>query len=89
MSWVDWLKLDSINSVAPKITQPFLMVHSDKSALPDNARRFYGLVKAPKEIYWTTGQHSNFYDHEKEVSDAVQAVTAHFKKTLAANAKRV
>ncbi len=40
MSWVNWLNLDSINSVAPKITQPFLMVHSDKSALPDNARRF-------------------------------------------------
>lgn len=89
MSWVDWLNLDSINQVAPKITQPILMIHSDESALPDNVRRFYGLVKAPKQMYWTKGRHLNFYDRDKEVSDAVQALTGHFQNTLAANAKTV
>lgn len=88
MAWVDWLNLDSINTIAPRLTQPLLMVHSDNSALPDNARKFYALVKSPKELYWTTGNHLDFYDKEKEVNDAAQAVVRHFQKTLAANKAR-
>lgn len=82
MSWVDWLNLDSINPIAPRITVPLLMVHSDNSALPANVRKFYGLVKAPKELYWTKGMHLDFYDREPNVTDAVQAVTNHFRNTL-------
>lgn len=82
MAWVDWLNFDSINPVAPKLTQPLLMVHSDNSALPDNARKFYSLVESPKELYWTIGNHLDFYDREKEVGDAVQALVKHFNKTL-------
>lgn len=82
MAWIDWLNLDAINSVAPRLTQPLLMIHSDNSALPDNVRRFYSLVKSPKELYWTTGNHLDFYDREKEVNDAVQALVRHFNKTM-------
>lgn len=84
MSWVDWLNLDAINPVAPRITAPLLMVHSDNSALPNNVRKFYSLVKAPKDLYWTQGRHLDFYDKDKEVNDAVQAVTNHFRNTLVA-----
>lgn len=82
ISWVDWLNLDAIGAVAPHITQPILMVHSDNSALPENVRKFYSLVKSPKELYWTEGFHLDFYDKDKEVGDAAQAVIKHFRKTL-------
>lgn len=88
MAWVDWLNLDAINTVAPRLTQPILMVHSDNSALPDNVRKFYALVKSPKDLYWTVGNHLDFYDREKEVGDAVKALTKHFRDTLTANKAR-
>lgn len=83
MSWVDWLNLDSINAIAPKITAPLLMVHSDDSALPDNVRKFHRLVKAPKDLYWTQGKHLDFYDRDPYVSRAVQALSNHFRNTMA------
>lgn len=82
MSWVDWLNLDAINPIAPKINASLLMVHSDDSALPNNIRKFYSLVKAPKDLYWTQGQHLDFYDRDPYVTKAVQALTNHFQNTL-------
>lgn len=82
MAWVDWLSLDSVEAVSPRVKIPVLMVHSDNSALPGNVKRFYARISAPKELYWTVGNHLDFYDREKEVNDASSAVTKHFQRTL-------
>jgi hypothetical protein len=86
MSWVDWLKLDTVAAPAAKIKAPVLFVHSDNSALPDNVKRLYNSLDSPKELYWTSGNHLDFYDKDKEVNDAVQALTKHFKNTLTGKA---
>jgi uncharacterized protein len=82
MSWVDFLNLDGVNPYAPKIAVPTLMVHSDGSALPDNARKFYSLLSGPKELVWLQGEHTEFYDKDEQVTAAADAVAKHFRKTL-------
>jgi uncharacterized protein len=82
MSWVEWLKMDAVHPYAGKINIPTLMVHSDKSALPANVRTFYGLLAGPKELKWTEGEHTEFYDKDEQVTDAADAVAAHFHRTL-------
>ncbi len=81
MSWPEWLRFDAL-APASKIKTPTLFVHSDRSALPDNVRRFYNNMPGPKDLFWTQGLHSDFYDREPYVTKAVQAVAAHFKDTL-------
>ena len=86
MGWQEWLELNAIDGVAEKITVPTLMVHSDGSALPDNVRRFFNLLKGSKDLYWTEGEHTQFYDQEPFVSKSVEAVAGHFLRTLPATA---
>lgn len=64
------------------ITTPALFVHSDDSALPENLRRLYNDVKGAKELYWSNGEHTEFYDKTEQVNDASQALVKHFKATL-------
>lgn len=64
------------------IATPVLFVHSDGSALPENLRRLYNDVKGPKQLYWSTGEHTEFYDRPEQVADAAQALVKHFKATL-------
>jgi hypothetical protein len=84
MGWQEWLELNTIDGVAENITVPTLMVHSDNSALPDNVRRFYGLLKGPKDLLWTEGEHTQFYDQEPFVNKSADAVAAHFHRSLGA-----
>lgn len=84
MSWPGWLDFDAI-AIAPKLTTPLLMVHSDGSALPDNVRRVYAAAAGPKDLHWTQGNHTEFYDKDAHVTKAADAVATHFKRTLAAN----
>jgi hypothetical protein len=86
MGWQEWLELNAIDGVAEKITVPTLMVHSDSSALPGNVRRFYGLLKGPKELVWTEGEHTQFYDQDPYVPAAVDALRKHFARTLVSTA---
>ncbi|WP_245673084.1 hypothetical protein [Nocardia lijiangensis] len=81
MSWVDWLTFDSI-ALAPKISQPTLLVHSEQAAIPDGARRFHAGLAGPKDIFWTEGGQFDFYDQEPQVTLAVDTVAAHFGRTL-------
>jgi fermentation-respiration switch protein FrsA (DUF1100 family) len=81
MSWQEWQGFDAM-AIAPRITTPTLMVHSNGSALPDNARKFYASLKGEKQLVWTEGQHLDFYDRDPQVSTAVNALVAHFQKTL-------
>lgn len=82
MSWIDWLCVDSVNAVAPKINIPSLFVHSDNAALPDNVKLLHSKLTAPKTLHWTDGNHFDFYDQEKQVDEAVQVVIKHFQATL-------
>lgn len=81
LGWDEWLDFDGVSQGA-NITQPLLMVHSDGSALPDNARRFFALAKGPKQLVWMDGEHTQFYDTEPQITQAANAVAAHFAQTL-------
>jgi len=85
MSWSDWLTYDAL-SAASRITVPTLLIHSDDSAYPDNVRRFHAALPGPKDLFWTQGQHIDFYDRDPWVGTAVTAATAHFTRTLGAPA---
>lgn len=64
------------------ITTPVLFVHSDGSALPENLKRLYNDVTGPKQLYWSKGEHTEFYDKTEQVADASQALIKHFNATL-------
>ncbi|WP_418960786.1 alpha/beta hydrolase [Streptomyces tritici] len=81
MSWADWLTYDAV-ALAPRIDRPTLLVHSEDAAIPEGARRFHAGLAGPKDILWTQGTQFDFYDTEPQVSVAVDAVAAHFGRTL-------
>lgn len=81
MAWPDWLTYDAI-SLAPRITPPTVLVHSEDAAIPDGARRFHAGLAGPKDILWTEGTQFDFYDREPQVTVAVDTVAAHFGRTL-------
>lgn len=85
MGWKEWLEFDAL-SVAPNVRVPTLMVHSDGAALPDNARRFFASLGGPKELYWTEGDHIDFYDEPAHVNRAVRLAAEHLRETLASQA---
>jgi len=81
LSWPEWLGLDGVKA-ASEVEVPTLFVHSDGSALPDSVRRAYAAMKGPKSLFWTEGNHFDFYDQEPQVSRAVNAVVSHFAEHL-------
>ncbi|MHA4844769.1 alpha/beta hydrolase [Flavitalea antarctica] len=81
MSWESWLDFDPIPK-ATTISTPFMMFHSDGCALPDNAKKFYNLLKGEKELVWGDGYHFDYYDQPKQVAAAVEKVSAFFKNQL-------
>jgi dienelactone hydrolase len=83
MSWPGWLDFDAV-ALGARVTAPLLMVHSDGSALPDNARKVYAAARGPKELLWLEGNHTDFYDRTPYVERASDAVAMHFAKTLSA-----
>ncbi|MEU4396576.1 alpha/beta fold hydrolase [Kribbella sp. NPDC023855] len=81
MAWPDWLTYDAI-ALAPQITQPTLLVHSEEAAIPEGALRFHVGLAGPKDILWTQGTQFDFYDAEPQVTLSVDTVAAHFGRTL-------
>ncbi|RVU09789.1 alpha/beta hydrolase [Rhizobium sp. RMa-01] len=81
MAWEPWIDFDPI-SRASRVTAPTLMIHSEGSAFPDQARKVYGLLAGPKELHWAEGAHFDFYDQSGPVGDAADRVAAHFRRTL-------
>lgn len=81
MAWADWLTYDSI-TLAPKITQPTLLVHSEDAAIPDGARRFHAGLAGPRDFLWTQGTQFDFYDAEPQVTISTDTAAAHFGRTL-------
>ncbi|MBP2446958.1 alpha/beta hydrolase [Rhizobium leguminosarum] len=81
MAWEHWIDFDPI-SQASRVTAPTLMIHSEGSAFPDQARKVYGLLAGPKELHWAEGAQFDFYDQGDAVGDAADRVAAHFRATL-------
>lgn len=81
-SWAGWLDFNPVQQAAC-IRTPFLVVHSDGCALPGQAHKFFEQLAAPdKELYWTTGNHFDFYDQPRQVTDAVGRVVPFFQRHL-------
>ena len=81
MAWPGWLDLDAV-ALAPKVTAPALLVHSEDAAIPDGARRFHDGLAGPKEFLWTEGSQFDFYDQSPQVDFASDAAAEHFARTL-------
>ncbi|MCX5535641.1 lysophospholipase [Streptomyces sp. NBC_00006] len=81
MAWSEWLDLDAI-ALAPKVTAPTLLVHSEDAAIPDGARRFYDGLAGERKFLWTEGSQFDFYDQAPQVGLAADAVAEHFARTL-------
>jgi len=81
MSWEKWLGFDPV-SKAPSVTAPALIIHSEKAAFPDQARKIGELLKGPKEIVWESGMHFDFYDDPETVRKTAGLLANHFHKSL-------
>ncbi|OHV19563.1 twin-arginine translocation pathway signal protein [Rhizobium sp. RSm-3] len=81
MAWEHWIDFDPV-SRASRVTAPTLMIHSEGSAFPDQARKVYGLLAGPKDLHWAEGAQFDFYDQGDAVGDAADRVAAHFRATL-------
>lgn len=81
MAWSEWLDLDAI-ALAPRVTVPVLLVHSEDAAIPDGARRFRDRLAGPGSLLWTDGVQFDFYDRAPQVGTAVDAAAEHFARTL-------
>nr|NLR88788.1 alpha/beta hydrolase [Rhizobium sp. P28RR-XV] len=81
MSWANVLDFNSVEK-ASSVKSPTLIVHSDGSAFPDQARKVYDQLAGPKDLYWATGNHFDFYDQAPQVTDAADHVAEHFMATL-------
>lgn len=81
-SWLYWLGFDGL-SAAPAVTAPVLFVHGDQCVLPGNVKDVRGRLGGPAELVWAEGAQTDFYDQPEQVSLAVEAASAHFRKTLA------
>ena len=81
MAWEEWLTFDAL-AAADGIDVPYLMVHGDQMALPDNARSFYDTVSAPKNLAWVDGMQMDYYDQPDLVNSAIERATEHFQHAL-------
>jgi uncharacterized protein len=81
MAWEAMLGFDPV-SKAPRVTAPTLVIHSDGSTFPDQARKVYGLLAGPKELHWALGEHLDFYDQAAQVRVSADRAAAHFRATL-------
>jgi fermentation-respiration switch protein FrsA (DUF1100 family) len=82
-TWSKWLTFDALGE-ASKITTPTMVVHSDESAAPENAKALYEAVQGEKELVWSDGNHYDYYDSPKQMDNAVDNVTRFFRTHLAA-----
>jgi hypothetical protein len=60
-----------------------MVVHSDESAFPDQARKFYEGIKGEKELVWADGNHYDYYDSPAQIDNAVAHVTRFFRTHMA------
>ena len=78
LSWIYWFLFDGMNA-ASRVATPTLVVHSDGCVFPDNVRALYSQLQGPKQMVWTTGTQTDFYDQPEQVTVAVEAANAFMK----------
>ncbi|MDR8413236.1 alpha/beta fold hydrolase [Nonomuraea sp. 3-1Str] len=81
MAWTGWLDFDAV-AIAPRLTAPVLLVHSEDAAIPDGARRFHADLAGSRHFLWTEGTQFDFYDQSPQVGFAADAAAEHFARTL-------
>jgi uncharacterized protein len=81
-SWEPWLTFDA-QTIAPALTKPFAMVHSEAAAIPQGAKLFYQNLSGPKTQLWLDGVGQvDFYDRNGPVERASDFVARHFDTSL-------
>lgn len=78
-----WLEFNPI-AEAPAITTPTMVIHSDESAFPEQAKKLFEGIKGEKELVWADGNHYDYYDSDAQISNAVANVARFFRIHLAA-----
>jgi fermentation-respiration switch protein FrsA (DUF1100 family) len=81
MTWLYWLSFDGL-SAADRVSTPSIFVHSASAVFPDHVKRIHSRLGGPKELAWTEGSQTDFYDQPDVVGNAVVEVRAWFEKTL-------
>jgi uncharacterized protein len=81
MAYDTMLSFDPI-SKASGVKVPAIVVHSDQSAFPDNAKQFHAELKGPKELVWADGNHYDYYDSPPQIENAVKNVSRFFNQHL-------
>ncbi|WP_129666989.1 alpha/beta hydrolase [Phytoactinopolyspora endophytica] len=82
MSWIPWLTFDGLAAARSSVSVPSLFVHSDGCVFPDNIEQVRRGLRGPADVAWGEGGQIDFYDQPAQVEFAVEALDAHFSKTL-------
>lgn len=82
MSREHFLTFD-VQSAAPGISAPMIMVHSQNALSPPWAHAFYDTLQAPKQMEWLDGPNQTaFYDDPILVAQAADLLAEHFHEYL-------
>jgi fermentation-respiration switch protein FrsA (DUF1100 family) len=81
MSWLPFLTFDGLVS-ASAVSVPTLFVHSDDCVFPDSIERLRRDLRGPVDVAWGDGTQMDYYDRPEQIAFAVEAMDAHFAKTL-------
>lgn len=82
MSREHFLPFD-VQSAAPRIDVPVLMLHSENALSPTWARRFYEAISAPKQMQWLEAENQvEFYDRPALVGRASDQLAEHLHPHL-------
>jgi fermentation-respiration switch protein FrsA (DUF1100 family) len=81
LSLGELLNFDPITQAAD-VRVPAMVVHSNYSAFPDQAKRFLAELKGEKELVWANGNHFDYYDSPEQIDTAVQNITRYFNAHL-------
>lgn len=81
-SYAHVLTWDAIGA-APSVSAPVLIVHSEKAALPELARRAIAEVRGPTRDLWLDSRnHVDFYDRAELIAPAADAMADHFRSVV-------
>jgi uncharacterized protein len=73
----------NVQTAAPRLGVPMLMVHSENALSPAWARKFFANISSPKSELWLKARsQTDFYDSPELVSKAVDALAQHFHAHL-------
>jgi len=86
ISWSYWFTFDGLRA-ADHVTTPTLFVHSDGCVFPDNVRTIHARLRGPKQLVWSEGAQTDFYDQSAQVTVAVDAADAFLRGAGAASSR--